>query len=80
MSGLEIAFWLCASGVIYAYVGYPIYVWGVSRLYQNPVATADASAPPTEWPMVSLVIAAYKEEKVILPRLVNATLLVRRPV
>jgi len=75
MSSLEMAFWLCAGGVIYAYMGYPIYVWGISRLYNNPVDTADTSAPPTEWPMVSLVIAAYKEEKVILPRLVNATLL-----
>ncbi len=75
MTSLESIFWICASGVLYAYVGFPIVVWGVSRFYKNPVDLANSSPLPTEWPMVSLVIAAYKEEKVILPRLVNATLL-----
>ncbi|MDB5334959.1 MAG: glycosyl transferase family 2 [Planctomycetaceae bacterium] len=75
MTSLESIFWVCASGVLYAYVGFPILVWGISRFYQNPVDVANEQASPTEWPMVSLVIAAYKEEKVILPRLVNATLL-----
>ncbi|MES2791659.1 MAG: glycosyltransferase family 2 protein [Planctomycetota bacterium] len=75
MSNLEIFFWLCAGGVVYAYVGYAILVWGVSRFYANPVDIADSQERQTEWPTVSLVIAAYKEEKVILPRLINATLL-----
>jgi cellulose synthase/poly-beta-1,6-N-acetylglucosamine synthase-like glycosyltransferase len=75
MNVLETVFWLCASGVIYAYVGYPVLVWGISRCYRNPVEVANETPPPADWPMVSLVIAAYKEEKVILQRLVNATLL-----
>ena len=75
MISLEGFFWLCASGVIYAYVGYPILVWGISRCYKNPADVANGKPCPAEWPMVSLIIAAYKEEKVILPRLVNATLL-----
>lgn len=75
MTSLESIFWICASGVLYAYVGFPIVVWAVSRCYKNPVDVATELPLPAEWPMVSLVIAAYKEEKVILPRLVNATLL-----
>ena len=73
MNYLELTFWLCASGVVYAYIGYPILVWVISRAYSNPATKPRAEI--TDWPMVSLVIAAYKEEKVIVPRLVNATLL-----
>lgn len=71
----ESIFWLCASGVVYAYIGYPIALWLISRLYPNPLANPGLNRSPDEWPMVSLIIAAYKEEKVILPRLINATLL-----
>ncbi len=75
MNHLELTFWLCAGGVIYAYCGYPVILWAVSRCYKNPADAANDAVAPTEWPTVSLVIAAYKEETVILPRLVNATLL-----
>ncbi|MDB5385253.1 MAG: glycosyl transferase family 2, partial [Planctomycetaceae bacterium] len=75
MNAFEILFWTCAIGVSYTYLGYPILVWLISRRYPDPVLEAQNAFPPTEWPRVSLIIAAYKEEKVILPRLVNATLL-----
>ncbi len=75
MNPLEITFWLCAGGVVYAYAGYPLLVWLVSRFYRDPAASGPEALQSAEWPMVSLVIAAYKEERVIVPRLVNATLL-----
>jgi cellulose synthase/poly-beta-1,6-N-acetylglucosamine synthase-like glycosyltransferase len=75
MNTLEILFWVCAAGVCYTYLGYPILVWMISRRFPDPVRLAQVAVPPTDWPKVSLIIAAYKEEKVILPRLVNATLL-----
>ena len=75
MNSLEIVLWLCVSGIVYAYAGYPLVVWAVSRCYADPARLADQRNPPKEWPLVSLVIAAYKEERVILQRLINATLL-----
>ena len=75
MNLTEILFWTCVAGIVYPYVGYPIVAWAISRFYRDPVQVAENSVPPNDWPMVSLIIAAYKEEKVILPRLVNATLL-----
>lgn len=75
MNPTEIVFWICVLGVGYAYAGYPIVVWWISRRYADPVRVADNAIPQTDWPLVTLIIAAYKEEKVILPRLVNATLL-----
>lgn len=75
MNAVEILFWICAGGVSYTYLGYPILVWLISRRYLDPVQLAENSIPATCWPNVTLIIAAYKEEKVILPRLVNATLL-----
>lgn len=71
----EIIFWTSLAGVGYAYLGYPILVWAISRFYSDPVRLAEQAVPLRTWPKVSLIIAAYKEEKVILPRLVNATLL-----
>lgn len=75
MTTLVALFWLCVSGVAYAYVVYPIIVWAISRCYLNPADFASDKALPVQWPLVTLIIAAYKEEKVILPRLVNAALL-----
>lgn len=75
MNLLEILFWLSVSGVAYAYICYPMIVWLISRCYPDPVAVQNELPPTTQWPMVTLIIAAYKEERVILPRLVNATLL-----
>ncbi len=75
MNYLEPILWTCVLGVVYAYAGYPLIVWLLSRFYADPAANGLSSSQSLEWPFVSLVIAAYKEEKVILPRLLNATLL-----
>lgn len=75
MQMIELLFWLSVGGVVYAYFGYPLMVWIISRCYPDPVAAQHKLPPQSEWPMVTLLIAAYKEERVILPRLLNATLL-----
>lgn len=78
MIAVAVIFWTCFALVAYAYVGYPAIVWFFSR--RRPDAADRFAAPeavqsPREWPFVSLVIAAYKEEKFILQRLHNAVVL-----
>lgn len=67
---LEIVFWCSLVGVGYAYLGYPPLIWLLSRLFGTN------SPPPTvragEWPEVSLLIAAYNEEREIGARVRNA--------
>src|SRR5690242_12421036 len=66
---LAALFWACALLVLYAYVGYPLLVWGLARRAGRPawpVARADADAPP-----VTLLISAHNEEGVIARRLEN---------
>ena len=56
--------------MIYAYAVYPLLIWGLSQRYGRP-----AGAPlddPTDWPEVTLLIAAYNEEDVIEERIRNA--------
>jgi cellulose synthase/poly-beta-1,6-N-acetylglucosamine synthase-like glycosyltransferase len=63
-------FWSCLALVSYTYLGYPILVWGASRVFNRLAdlqAGDDADAPP-----VSVLIAAYNEEAVIEDRLRNA--------
>lgn len=75
MQMIELLFWLSVGGVVNAYFGYPLMVWLISRCYPDPVEAQIKLPPQSEWPLVTLLIAAYKEERVILPRLLNATLL-----
>ncbi len=67
----EIVFWGSLGVVAYVYLGYPVLVGLWSRL-----AGRNAPAPDVretcELPFVSLIIAAYREEDVILERLRNA--------
>ena len=45
---------------LYAYLGYPLLFWLVARARPRPEGAA-----PGEWPMVSIVIPAYNEERQI---------------
>ncbi len=72
---LVVVFWGSVGLIGFAYAGYPLIVWLASRPKPDAADTADrltCHPAPTEWPFVSLVIAAYKEEMWILPRLENA--------
>ncbi len=63
---MAVLFWLAVSFVIYTYLGYPLLVFLLSRL-------RPARFPKTsELPVVTLLIAAYNEEKVIAQKLDNS--------
>jgi cellulose synthase/poly-beta-1,6-N-acetylglucosamine synthase-like glycosyltransferase len=65
-----ITFWACLALVSYAYLGYPLLVWGLSRVINGPVLPR--TGDDADLPAVSLLIAAYNEEAVIEDRLRNA--------
>jgi cellulose synthase/poly-beta-1,6-N-acetylglucosamine synthase-like glycosyltransferase len=67
---VELVFWVCVALIGYAYVLYPIALWGLSHVFGRAPACdwpADADLPP-----VSVLIAAHNEEKVIADRIANA--------
>jgi cellulose synthase/poly-beta-1,6-N-acetylglucosamine synthase-like glycosyltransferase len=67
---VAIVFWLCLGALFYAYLGYPVFIWCLARLFRRrPEFPGDSSA---HLPLVSVLIAAYNEEAVIEARLSNA--------
>src|SRR5271166_1756473 len=67
---IAVTFWVCFAGVFYVYVGYPVLIYILARLFgrrQNPVQPNDEALPT-----LSLLIAAYNEEAVIEDRIRNA--------
>lgn len=72
MTIIELLFWGSVGLIAYAYVGYPMILALLVRL--NPRRKESAQVG-NEFPRVSLIIAAYKEESVILQRLQNALML-----
>lgn len=61
------AFWWVALGLtLYVYFGYPLFLAALSRFRGKPVAKGEVT------PSVTLVIAAYNEEKTIRGRLENS--------
>lgn len=65
---LAVCFWCSATGVVYAYLGYPLLIWGLSAAF------GEESTPPADphLPRVALLIAAHNEAGVIEERLLNA--------
>ncbi len=59
-------FWGALALIIYVYFGYPLVLFAATR-FRRPTRYND-----TYQPMVSLIIAAYNEEKVIREKLENA--------
>ena len=62
---MEVIFWLSVAAVGYAYVGYPLLLWLISLIRPKPVH----SEPWT--PSVSVIIAAYNEERDLAAKLEN---------
>ena len=58
--------WVAFGVVLYVYVGYPILLWIVSRIYQREVQHAETT------PSVTLVISAFNEADVIKGKLENS--------
>jgi cellulose synthase/poly-beta-1,6-N-acetylglucosamine synthase-like glycosyltransferase len=65
-------FWFCVAVVGYTYAGYPLLAWTLSRLRSKPVHRAAIE------PHVSIIIAAYNEERVIEEKIRN-TLAIEYP-
>ncbi len=65
MSAIEALFWISVTLVAYTYFLYPALVFALARLWPHPVRKADVE------PSLSLIIAAYNEEKVIREKLEN---------
>src|SRR5687768_6354753 len=64
-SAMELIFWVSVAAVGYAYVGYPLLLVLLRRIASKPVKSA-------EWtPSVSVVIAAYNEERDLAAKLEN---------
>jgi cellulose synthase/poly-beta-1,6-N-acetylglucosamine synthase-like glycosyltransferase len=67
---LAVCLWTCFAAVFYAYLGYPLVIWCLSRLFGR-------RRPPPEildrdLPTLSFLVAAHNEESVIEERLRNA--------
>jgi cellulose synthase/poly-beta-1,6-N-acetylglucosamine synthase-like glycosyltransferase len=76
----SIVFWVCASAIVFAQVGYPVVlrVLVSARRGRETMGGPKAprrlglGAPATERPLVSLIIPAYDEEEVIAAKVENA--------
>jgi cellulose synthase/poly-beta-1,6-N-acetylglucosamine synthase-like glycosyltransferase len=60
-------FWACVTVIAYVYLGYPLLLWLLARWKRSP-----CPASPTDWPAVSLIVAAYNEERVLAAKLANS--------
>ncbi len=61
----QTVFWVSTTLLTYVYIGYPLLVWLVSRARPRPVAKSSCA------PTVTVLIAAYNEEKDIAAKLEN---------
>jgi cellulose synthase/poly-beta-1,6-N-acetylglucosamine synthase-like glycosyltransferase len=60
-----LVFWTSAALVAYAYVGYPLLIYGLGRLRRQPIERRDISAT------VSLLVPAYNEGRMIKAKIDN---------
>jgi glycosyltransferase involved in cell wall biosynthesis len=68
MTALKLAFWLPAGLLCYSHVGYPALLAALAKLCGRPAEQAEARG---ERPTVSVIVAAYAEERVIAERVRN---------
>jgi len=52
---MKIVFWICASGLFYIYIGYPLLIWVLARFGGRPVAKVSDKG------RISVLMAAYNE-------------------
>jgi cellulose synthase/poly-beta-1,6-N-acetylglucosamine synthase-like glycosyltransferase len=67
---LAVGFWCAAGGVVYTYIGYPVLIFTLSRVFGREASPPAPSG--NETPRVALLIAAYNEAEVIGQRIENA--------
>lgn len=64
-SAAQIIFWTSAAALFYTYIGYPLLVYIVSRFFPKKIKSSGFE------PAVSVIIAAYNEERDIRAKLEN---------
>jgi len=69
---VEIMCWASIGLIVYSYLVYPIILVLLAKLLPEKSPRKIEEISVEQWPMVSLVIAAYREESVIVERLNNA--------
>ncbi len=67
---MAIIFWVSLFAIGYAYLGYPALLWILTRVI-NPKTTERFVDNEEPLPSVTLIIAAYNEEKVIAEKIYN---------
>jgi cellulose synthase/poly-beta-1,6-N-acetylglucosamine synthase-like glycosyltransferase len=67
---LGFLFWLFVLLIVYTYAGYPLLIWLFSRVVSRPKTDSDVV------PFVTLLIAAFNEEKVIAQKIENSLQLI----
>ncbi len=67
MSSLAIVFWVCTGLLAYTHFGYGVLLWALARLHSPAAVDAPGGTPP----FVSVIVAAYAEERVIAERIAN---------
>lgn len=65
---MTIVFWIALLFVAYTYAGYPLLVWGLSRL--RPEARGEPEAM-VSWPTVCVIVAVYNEEARVAAKAAN---------
>jgi cellulose synthase/poly-beta-1,6-N-acetylglucosamine synthase-like glycosyltransferase len=68
----QVVFWACVAALAYVYVGYPLLVWMVSKLFPEPVVRGAIE------PNVTVLITAFNEEAAIRHKIEN-TLAIEYP-
>jgi cellulose synthase/poly-beta-1,6-N-acetylglucosamine synthase-like glycosyltransferase len=63
---VTVVFWTAVGLIAYVYVGYPLLLFAISRVWSRPVKRAPIT------PTVTMIIAAYNEEAVIAKKLDNS--------
>jgi len=69
VTALAVVFWIGAGLIVYTHLGYPLVLRALVGLRRHPTLRP---GPWEELPIVSLIVAAYDEEEVIVAKIANA--------
>lgn len=71
----QVMVWLCTGILVYTYIGYPLFMYiashfrrGYERLFKSKPNTTHRE---NDWPLVSFLIPAYNEERMIRKKVEN---------
>src|SRR5947207_12901889 len=70
MEAAIIIFWVCLLILFFCYTGYGIILLFLNKI-KKVVRPGPATVPQTEWPSVTMIIAAYNEGMVLFEKLEN---------